>query len=188
MLKKAVIDIDNTLWHFCDVLYERLREINHFFPSPESWVAWDFWEDFCSKEDFLKAIDSIHLDQDNEMHLPYPEARDFLKTLKDNSYHIVIASHRISESKKQTHKWLLKHELVFDELHLSFNKASLFDKSCHVVVDDAPHVLEQAKERGIISAGLLFPWNRNYKDNRHRLFHSLDEVLRYILENEVKRH
>jgi len=26
--KKAVIDIDNTLWHFCDVLFERLQKIN----------------------------------------------------------------------------------------------------------------------------------------------------------------
>jgi hypothetical protein len=187
MLKKAVIDIDNTLWHFCDILYERLREINHVFPSPESWIEWDFWENFCSKEDFLKVIDSIHLDQDNERHLPYPEAKGFLQTLKDYNYHIVVASHRISESKKQTHKWLVKHGLVFDELHLSFNKAALFDKSCHVVVDDAPHVLEQAKERGVICAGLLFPWNRNYKDNGHRLFDSLNEILRYILEHEAEK-
>jgi len=25
--KKAVIDIDNTLWHFCDVLFERLQKM-----------------------------------------------------------------------------------------------------------------------------------------------------------------
>jgi len=26
--KKVIVDIDNTFWHFCDILYERLREIN----------------------------------------------------------------------------------------------------------------------------------------------------------------
>jgi hypothetical protein len=28
MRKKAIVDIDNTLWHFCDALYEELRKIN----------------------------------------------------------------------------------------------------------------------------------------------------------------
>jgi len=36
-----------------------------------------------------------------------------------------------------TERWLRKHELVFDELHLSFDKTVLFDKAA-VVVDDAP--------------------------------------------------
>ena len=188
MFKKAVIDIDNTLWHFCDVLYKQLKEINEVFPPPDYWIEWDFWENYCSKEDFMKAIHSIHLNQDDERHLPYPEAKDFLATLKEHKFYIVIASHRTSESKEQTKNWLIRHGLEFDELHLSFDKTALFDESCHVVVDDAPHVLEQARERGAISAGLLFPWNKNYRDNGHGLFNSLNEVLKYILDNSSKRH
>jgi hypothetical protein len=59
--KKAVIDIDNTLWHFCDVLFERLQKINRTIPPPDGWVEWDFRENYCSKEQFLGAIKDIHL-------------------------------------------------------------------------------------------------------------------------------
>ena len=93
-MKKAVIDIDNTLWHFCDVLYERLRKINKAIPEPDKWVEWDFWEEYCSKEDFIKAINKIHLNQDDKRYLPYSESRDFLKTLKEHNFYIVVANKR----------------------------------------------------------------------------------------------
>ena len=37
-MKRAVIDIDNTLWHFCDVLYERLKKINEAMHPPDYWI------------------------------------------------------------------------------------------------------------------------------------------------------
>lgn len=126
-------------------------------------------------------IKDIHLNQDDNRHLPYPEAKDFLAALKEHNFHIIIASHRISESEKQTKRWLVKHGLIFDELHLSFDKTVLFDEICHVVVDDAPYVLEKASEKGVVSTGLLFPWNKNHANNGYKLFENLDEVLRYIL-------
>lgn len=181
-MKRAVIDIDNTLWHFCDVLYERLKKVNKAMPSPDNWIEWDFWEEYCSKEDFLRAINEIHLNQDDERHLPYPEARDFLAALKEHNFYIVIASHRAPESIGQTHRWLVKHDLTCDELHLSSNKTVLFDEKCHIVVDDAPFVLEEAVKSGVIASGLLFPWNKNNMNNGYRLFTSLNDVLRYILD------
>jgi 5' nucleotidase, deoxy (Pyrimidine), cytosolic type C protein (NT5C) len=179
--KKAVIDIDNTLWHFCDVLFERLQKINNSVPSPDQWVEWDFWENFCSKEEFLGAIKDIHLNQDDDRHLPYPEAKDFLATLKEHDFHITIASHRTPDSIEETHRWLVKHELVFDEVHLSYDKTVLIDDDCHVVVDDAPHILEKAAERGVPAAGLLFPWNQSFAHNGYKLFRDLNEVLTHIL-------
>ena len=181
MLKKAVVDIDNTLWHFCDVLYERLKEINHAMPPPDGWIDWDFWMNYCSEEEFMSAIHSIHFRQDDERHLPYSEAKNFLLTLKEHDFHIVIASHRIPESLKQTERWLRKHELVYDELHLSYDKTVLFDETCHVVVDDSPFVLEAAAKKGLIASGLMFPWNDNNGDNGYRLFSDLKEILDHIL-------
>jgi phosphoglycolate phosphatase-like HAD superfamily hydrolase len=104
--KKAVIDIDNTLWHFCDVIYERLKKINSAMPTPDDWVEWDFRENYCSKKEFLGAIEDIHLNQDDDRHLPYPEARNFLARLKENDFHIIIASHRTPDSIEQTHSGL----------------------------------------------------------------------------------
>ena len=38
MDKTAIIDIDNTLWQFCDAFYEELRKINKNFPTPDNWT------------------------------------------------------------------------------------------------------------------------------------------------------
>ena len=148
MSKTAIVDIDNTLWQFCDVLYEDLRKVNKNFPSPEHWTHWDLWEGYCTKDEFFGAINAIHSKQDSDGYLPYPDARDFLSSLRENGYHITIASHRSPDYRKQTEKWLERHRLVHDDLHLSYQKTRLFDMFTSVVVDDAPQVLEKAVENG----------------------------------------
>jgi len=180
--KRAIVDIDNTLWHFCDALYEELRKINRNFPTPDSWTHWDIWEGYCAKDDFYSAVNVIHLNQHSDSHLLYPEARDFLINLKENGYHITIASHRSPDYTRQTEKWLEKHGLVYDDLHLSFHKTQLFTESIDAVVDDSPSVLEKAFDKGLMATGLLFPWNRDYADNGFMLFNDLNEILDHILK------
>jgi hypothetical protein len=155
-------------------------------PTPDGWTEWEFWERYCSKEDFLSVIEDIHLNQDDDEHLPYPEARDFLATLKKHDFYLIIASHRTSESREQTHRWLVKHDLIFDELHLSHDKTVLFEEDCRIVVDDAPSVLEKAAGKRIIASGLMFPWNKSSRNNGYRLFYSLTEVLEYVLGHSLK--
>ncbi len=168
MGKVAVIDIDNTLWQFCDAFYEELRKINSTFPTPDEWTAFDIWEGYCSEADFFSAIQRIHLQQDSTAYQPYPEAGDFLSTLREKGYSLIIASHRSPETRNQTERWLARHGLVYDELHLSYDKTTLLTRT-HVVVG------------GVLGTGLLFPWNRPCADNGFRLFQNLNGVLRYIL-------
>jgi 5' nucleotidase, deoxy (Pyrimidine), cytosolic type C protein (NT5C) len=179
--RNAIIDIDNTLWHFCDVFYEELRKINKDFPTPANWTHWDIWEGYCTKQEFHGAVTAIHVRQDSDDFKPYPEARRFLSTLKQNGYHITIASHRSPEFMTQTKRWLRKHGLVYDEIHLSFNKIELINAKTDVVVDDAPQVLERAVTNGALATGLLFPWNKAYQNNGVRLCCNLDEILEGIL-------
>jgi hypothetical protein len=184
--KRAIVDIDNTLWHFCDAFYEELKKINRNFPTPDSWTHWDLWEGYCSEYDFYEAVNAIHSNQHSDSYLPYPEAKDFLIALKERDYHITIASHRSPDYRKQTIKWLETHGLVYDELHLSFQKTQLFTESTDVVVDDSPHVLEKALEKGVMATGLLFPWNQECADNGFKLFNNLNEILRYILNRDLR--
>lgn len=179
--KNAIVDIDNTLWQFSDQLYERLRKINRAMPGPEHWTGWEFFSEYITTKDFYSAINEIHSEQDNSNYLPYPEAKGFLKALRDEGYHIIIASHRLPAHRERTEKWLAEHGLIYDVLHLSSDKTTLFNMFTDVVVDDAPHILEKAVEKGATGAGLLFPWNRDYTNNGFRLFSNLDEVLSYIL-------
>jgi len=181
MNKTAIIDIDNTLWQFCDVFYEELRKINENFPTPENWTNWDTWDGYCSKQDFYKAVNAILIRQDSEDFWPYPEAKGFLSALKQNGYHITIASHRSPEYMLQTERWLQKHGLFYDDIHLSYNKTEIINQGTDVVVDDSPAVLEKAVESGALATGLLFPWNTAYRDNGFKLCHNLDEILDGIL-------
>ncbi|MGC9977312.1 MAG: hypothetical protein ABSA46_18465 [Thermodesulfovibrionales bacterium] len=181
MSKIAIIDIDNTLWQFCDALYDELRKVNKSFPTPDQWTHWDLWEGYCLKPEFFGAINTIHSNQDSDSYQPYPEAKGFLAALKENDYHITIASHRSPDYRKQTERWLERHGLVYDALHLSYHKTRLFDMFTDVVVDDHPGVLEKAVENGAIATGLLFPWNQAYSNDRFKLFSNLDDILDCIL-------
>lgn len=181
MPKTAIVDIDNTLWQFCDAFYMELAKINKDFPTPEHWTHWDIWEGYCTKQDFYSAVNTIHAKQDSANYLPYPEAKEFLSSLRGNGYHITIASHRSPDYREQTEKWLNRHRLVYDDIHLSFHKTQIFNSSTDVVVDDAPQVLEKAVENGAKATGLLFPWNRAYSNNGFTLCHSLNEILSHIL-------
>lgn len=182
--KTAIIDIDNTLWQFCDVFLEELRRINKDFPTTEHWTHWDIWQGYCSKHDFYAAVDAIHLRQDSDDFQRYPESKGFLKTLKRHGYHIAIASHRSPRFMNQTERWLRRHDLVYDDIHLSYHKTELINSGTTVVVDDAPQVLETAVEHGARATGLLFPWNKQYRNNGFRLCDNLDDILEGILNHE----
>lgn len=180
MSKIAIIDIDNTLWQFSDAFYLELKKINKDFPTPDRWLTYNIWEGYCSVEEFMAAIDTIHHHQDSNRHQPYPESREFLSTLREHGFQLIIASHRTKETSPPTERWLTKHRLPYDALHLSLDKTVLFQKA-DIVVDDSPLTLEKAIQSGALGAGLLFPWNRAYTSNGFRLFQNLDEVLNYIL-------
>jgi hypothetical protein len=181
MDKTAIIDIDNTLWQFCDVFFQELRKLNQDFPTVENWGNWDIWKGYCSKHDFYKAVNAIHLRQDSDEFEPYPEAQGFLKTLKRHGYHMTIASYRSPEFMTQTERWLNKHGLVYDDIHLSYHKTQLINSKTTVVVDDSPDVLKRAVQYNVMATGLLFPWNHAYRDNGFRLFNNLDDILIHII-------
>ncbi len=100
---------------------------------------------------------------------PYSEARDFLIALGDQGFSVIIASHRLAEMRTPTERWLARHHLAYDGLHLSFDKTVLIDHAAVVVVD-APQTPEAAVEHGAVEAGLLFPWNRSHAGNGFGLF------------------
>jgi hypothetical protein len=180
--KTAIIDIDNTLWPFSDILYGKLKGLNENFPPPEQWFNYEIWEGFCSEIDFFTVINRIHHHQDSDRHRPYPDARSFLKALKENGFAIIVASHRVPTTRTPTERWLKHHALPYDELHLSLDKTVLFPMA-DVVVDDAPPALKSAAACGALATGLLFPWNKTYAGDGFGLFPSLTEVCDYILSS-----
>ena len=171
---KIIVDIDNTLWPFAPVLYERLKAVSPSILPMTLWGAWKFWEKDMDTKTFYRVLKEIHMDQ--EEFAPYDDARQFLLALRERGFSIVIASHREKESYDATVRWLTRNGLVHDEVYVLDDKSILFD-GAFGVVDDSPVTLKKAREAGIVATGLLFPWNM---DLGYCLFESLPEVLRYI--------
>ncbi len=174
LVKKIIVDIDNTLWDFASVLHERMKKINPDVISRSEWHIFDFWKSYVAPRAFYSIIKSIHMDQ--EQFFPYPDARKFLFSLKELDLHIIIASHREKEALGVTVAWLNQNDLIFDELHLSNDKTVLFN-DCWAIVDDSQFTLEKAAKTGIIVTGLKMPWN---KDTGYPLFNNLMEVFQYL--------
>lgn len=173
-MKKIAVDIDNTLWDFSPVFWERLQRIDPGIMPPADWTRWDFWENHVTKKQVYRAVKEIHLEQ--ERFQPFDDAEPFLETLKERGFYIIIASHREAETHDATMRWLRANGLMYDEIHLSNDKSILFRDLC-AVVDDSPLVLDKAKEAGIVGVGLRRPWNAQ---SGHQLFETLPEVLAYL--------
>ncbi len=173
-MRRIVIDIDNTLWDLAPVLYEKLCEENRYMPHHSQWRSWHFWKGLISAERLYGIIRDVHMVQD--AFEPYEQSRDFLNLLREKGFYIVIASHREKETYAATRRWLEKHGLPFDEIHLSYDKSILFD-TCWAVVDDSPITLEKARQAGIVRVGLKNPWNET---EDHPLFEDLAGVYEYL--------
>jgi hypothetical protein len=173
-MKKIIVDIDNTLWNLAPVFYERMREVSPDLPPASEWREWDFWRSYLKPKAIYAILDSIQMEQ--EAFLPFVDAGDFLSTLREMGFYIIVASHRRPGTLDPTTRWLRKNGLVYDEIHLSQDKTVLFD-SCWGVIDDSPETLGKARDAGIVRAGLRNPWNEG---EDHPLFDNLGQISEYL--------
>lgn len=174
MKDKIVIDIDNTLWDFAQELHRKVKEACPQFPPPSEWHRWDFWRPYIEPATLYSLIKEIHMEQ--ERFTPYPDAWPFLDSLKREGLYIIIASHREQSTFDSTLNWLKKNDLIFDQVHLSYDKSVLFNDSWGIV-DDSPVTLKKAAEFGIVRTGIRNPWN---KAEDHPLFENLKEIYMYL--------
>jgi hypothetical protein len=151
--------------------------VNRELTPPEEWRRFDFWRDYVPPRVFYRLIRDIHMDQCE--FTPYPDAASFLSSLKENGFHIIIASHREKGTLDPTARWLRANNLAFDEIHLSYDKTVLFD-DCFGIVDDSPFTLQKAHVARIVGTGLKMPWNAH---ENYPLFDSLTEVLHFVNGN-----
>ena len=175
-MKKIIVDIDNTLWNLAPVFFEYLKSHNPKIPIEDLECGKTRLKDYIPREELLGILKQIHMSQDRFE--PYVDAREFLAHLKEMGLYIIIASLRDEEAREATERWLKKHRLNYDELHLSNDKTVLF-KDAWAIVDDSIWTLDKAAEAGIIRTGLRNVWNDS---QRHPLFDTLSEVLVYLKE------
>jgi len=183
-MKKAIIDVDETLWSFSRAFYDEVVASGiENFPVPEEFNYWSIFWEYLPKDAAFKFFDRVHCKQCD--YKPYKEAKHFLQFLKDQGYYIVIASHRDPKYTEELKNWLMLCALPYDEVHVSFDKTALFnDPEVELVVDDRPETLVRAARAGKIAIGLLKPWNK--RCGKLRLFKSLKDIERYLKTGEME--
>jgi len=89
-----------------------------------------------------------------------PGARQALRVLQDQ-FRIVIITARRPTARAQTLEWLGRHELPFDELHLTGEKTDAADNVTFAVDDHPDHVQDYARQ-GIQVFLMDQPWNKRF--------------------------
>lgn len=168
---RIIVDIDNTLWDFASALWKKMSHLG--VPQPTEWGV-NFFERYCSLEQFMRYIDEVQAEQDDRCP-PFPESSPFLASLKRRG-HVTIASHRNPNKRAITESWLNTFGLVYDELHLLPDKTILFDNH-QAIVDDDLRTLDKAVDEGLVATGLKFAWNKN---SNHALYSKLTDVLEHL--------
>jgi hypothetical protein len=177
-MEKIIVDIDNTLWDLAPVFYSRMREESPDLPPATHWREWDFKGSPITPKVVYAILDRIHMEQDT--FAPFPDAAEFLRSLKEMGFSIIVASHRRQDALGPTERWLRQNDLVYDEIYLSHDKTVLFHDSWGVI-DDSLQTLNRARDAGIVRAGLLNPWNEGQD---HPLFDNLTAITGYLRQQK----
>ena len=156
LMKRAVVDADNTIWDLQAPLRKMLRSFYPDIPkviSPE----WNWYKQFMTDEAFYAAVDAIHQLQIN--YLPLPGANELFITLNLYHYEIFIASHRRNGAAPALARWLEKHGLEpYSGIYTGPDKRFLI-RAGDLVIDDAPDTIRYAHEVGADVVYLNWPWN-----------------------------
>jgi len=89
---------------------------------------------------------------------PYEGALVGLDALVAAGHDLVIVTTKPSFAIKDTHEWLIRHQVPAVEVHIVDDKAAV---SCDVYVDDAMHNLESYRRRrpDAVTVRWVQPWN-----------------------------
>ena len=72
-----------------------------------------------------------------------------------------MTSHRRESCAPATTRWLDAVGIPFDDLHCSFDKITrCVELDIDLLVDDSPVNITRAREKGMLAATLVHPWNR----------------------------
>jgi hypothetical protein len=96
------------------------------------------------------------------------------------NFYVVIASHRRQESKDLLIKWLDINKMIYDDIHISYDKTGEFDDRTVLVVDDSPITMQHALDRGMRAAGLDLPWNRCMKNTDAFTGKTMKDIYCYV--------
>jgi uncharacterized HAD superfamily protein len=157
-VSRIALDIDSTLHHYWDLLAE-LAERRYGVALPyEEQHGWGIHQ--LEPDQLRELVAETHSDENIASAEPYPHAVETVRAWHEAGHWIHVTSHRALHTREATARWLDRIDMPYDDLHCSYDKVTrCVELGIDVLVDDSPVNLENARERGIVGATIVHPWN-----------------------------
>jgi len=178
-MNKVMVDVDNILYPFYEILFFYLKKENEKIPDWLNWYEWDFYRKFgMNDKTFFRIVNEIHSSQELN-YKSFPYTKEMLDVLHEKFY-VLIASHRSKKTLPILKEWLDSNDLFYDQISLTFNKTKLFD-SVSMVIDDSPVIIQKAVEKSIPVLTISYSWNKHLKNlNNVYFFNSIKEIYEFL--------
>ncbi len=159
-MARIALDIDSTLHDYWP-LFQRVVRERHGLDLPYEDQR-DWGTIVLPRDEVVACIEETHSNENILAAEPYPGAVETVSEWHKAGHWIHITSHRRDYAHEATGQWLERIGMPYDDLHCSFDKVSrCVELGIHVLVDDSPVNLEDAKRVGIVGATLTHPWNEH---------------------------
>jgi uncharacterized protein len=159
-MARIALDIDSTLHPYWEILQRVARERYGVDLPYEEQRDWGITA--LERDALVHCVEETHSDENIAAAIPYPDAVETVRGWHDRGHWIHVTSHRRTTTGPATASWLEAIGLPYDDLHCSFDKVTrCVELEIDVLVDDSPVNIAQARERGIVAATLIHPWNED---------------------------
>ena len=157
-MARIALDIDSTLHHYWDLL-DRIAQERFGVSLPyDEQTGWGITQ--LERDQVIACVEETHSDENIEGAIPYEGSVEAIRRWHAAGHWIHVTSHRRTSCAPATARWLDSQGIPSDDLHCSFDKISrCVELDIDVLVDDSPVNIQRARERGILPATLVHPWN-----------------------------
>lgn len=177
------IDLDGTTYDFYTLFRDWYAELNNIDPvslgnEPEKW---SFFEDGgCSlstfKEMLREGVLNRRLYWEGDA---YPDAVETIQSLSEDHRIVIVTSRNFlgleREMEAATTHWLKTNDIPFDQLILTDVKTNL---GLDLMLDDAPHIIQAARDAGEAAVVFDAPHNRHVVNDRVLNWKEFEEYVR----------
>ncbi len=160
-------------------VYKREMKIPHWCDPPEKWYEYEISKYFSIGKGIYDFWFKAHAEEIYTTALPFSDI-DEIKKLHDAGHEIVVLTDQPNPATEEyTLAWVRKYLPYVKEIHFTPNKGKV---SCDIYLDDAPHHIENIKNKGGLVVVRNHKWNENVKADRKVRVDSLSEFASMIRE------
>ncbi|MDA3855928.1 MAG: hypothetical protein PF569_06705 [Candidatus Woesearchaeota archaeon] len=170
---KIAIDVDQVLCESTENLLDMVNSKDNSNYKLEDMKDY-FFEWLTPKYDAKEMFEEylVMLDKNILNLKAINNAKEILNILKDK-YELYVLTARDSKVRDRTIEWInnnfgegiFKEFIFLDETGYDCKSGVCVEKGFDLMIDDAPHVIENVSKKGIQTFVMSWPWNKNILEN-----------------------